>query len=88
MNARHYQPFYRGKCILADYNFTTLRKNCRIFRLTKFSLLQICNGYPSVRFCFLRRQAARKPKKTPKAVNTQMMRVAAISLTVVMPYPA
>jgi hypothetical protein len=36
----------------------------------------------SVRFCTLRRQAARVPKKVPAAVKTQMVIVNALSLVV------
>jgi len=38
-----------------------------------------------VRFCFLRRQTARLPKKAPAAVNTQIVIVTARSLVVIMP---
>jgi hypothetical protein len=35
------------------------------------------------RFCFLRRQTAREPKKVPAAVNAQIVIVTAISLVVI-----
>jgi hypothetical protein len=38
----------------------------------------------SERACFLRRQAARPPKKLPAAVNTQIVMVTAVSLVVIM----
>ena len=38
----------------------------------------------SARFCTLRRQAARLPKKVPAAVNTQIVTVTAVSLVVSM----
>ena len=40
--------------------------------------------FPSARPFFLRRQAARPPKKTPARVNAQIMMVTAYSLVVIM----
>lgn len=48
---------------------------------------RLCALHSASRFSFLRRHAARVPKKVPAAVNSHIMMVTAVSLVVIMLMP-